>query len=51
MDTVIVFTILGLAAAFLVARLFAKKRSPTCGADCVGCDRSGKPQPLVTLRR
>ncbi len=53
METIIVFVIVGLAAAVPLARFIGRKGAsePGCGSGCSGCSRAEKRDVLVTLRR
>jgi len=51
METIAVCTIVGLAAASLIARCFGPKASSGCSSGCGGCSRPEKRETLVNIRR
>ncbi len=51
METIVVCTIVGLAAVSLLARFFGRKRGTGCSSGCGGCSCPQKREVLVNLRR
>jgi hypothetical protein len=51
METIIVFVIVGLAAAIPLARFIGRKGTSGCSSGCAGCSCAEKRDVLVNLRR